>query len=505
MEFHERLDFLLDTTRTNNKDLAEYCHTSPSTISFLRTGARKMPKQTAKIEQMADFFSQHISTASQRTALADCIGLISLRRELPEEALSSILYQWLIGQDIDMLSMIADKFNSPYSGRPILPIDEEDEVPITTPTKYFPGRMGKLNALKLFFKDILDSEEPGEIYYFSSEAPDWIINNSTVYSQVLNYIYQATQKGFVLHHVMQPFMDEAKFYEIINMWIPLYLAGNIHMYYYPRYRNSIHKRSLWLYPGHCSVASNSIIGQEYSPFAIYTSDSFLVNCHYDEIKLFLEQCEPALNVYTEKNTIISLIKNILYSPIPRMQKGISLSIWTMPFEEILKNLTEKYPQEATSFSHAIVPLIDFQKAIPENCSNLDIIDICPLATAEQVKAGIVPISMPLNPLQRTYYYTPELYIAHLENIIQVIEKSDTYKFCPIPFTPKDELSVLIQKNQKAIIIRSSDIRTVHEVIQPQLLLHLQEYLLQVTERNSPTSSKNKTIDLLKQTIQKLRN
>lgn len=501
MEFFEKLDFLIDTTRTNNKELAQFCSTSPSTISFLRTGARKMPRQTQKIEKMAEFFSLHVNTTSQRIALADCIGITSLRREIAPSALQPILYQWLIGQELDMLSLIADKFSATYDNfdnTPNDPINIESSLSLNT--AYYPGPTGKWDALERFFYIVQNAKEPGKIYYYSSESPEWYIGNTAIYNKLQSALLEALQKGFEIHHIMQSSVDEASFFEAINLWIPLYLRGNIHVYYYPRYSNLVHHRTLWLYPDNCAVASNSILDQKFSPFTVFTVDNFILESHLKEIQLLLASCQQAIKPIYDYEEISTLMQEMTLDSNPMVQKYTSLPMWNIPIDDAIDTLATSAGYSPNELEVLFNPLRLYQADMGNIDFPSQIIDICPIATADQVIQGFVPITLSMNSAERGLYYTPKLYAMHLQNILDNMERHDNYIFLPITYRPGDELSILLKENKKAIIARAADIDTLHVLMQPQLLIYLYEYLLKLAERGGMPRTrplvKAKLLDLI---------
>ncbi|MDR7871024.1 MAG: hypothetical protein RIN55_09210 [Tissierellaceae bacterium] len=58
MEFNEKLDFLMNITKTSNSSLAHYLSLDASYISRLRSGKRQLPSNTNYVDKMASYFAK---------------------------------------------------------------------------------------------------------------------------------------------------------------------------------------------------------------------------------------------------------------------------------------------------------------------------------------------------------------------------------------------------------------------------------------------------------------
>lgn len=58
MQFWEMLDFLMKTTQTSNRMLAQELKVDPSLISRLRTGDRNRPRQLEQLKSMSSYFAK---------------------------------------------------------------------------------------------------------------------------------------------------------------------------------------------------------------------------------------------------------------------------------------------------------------------------------------------------------------------------------------------------------------------------------------------------------------
>ena len=99
MPFSEKLSFLMNVTHANNKELATWLGVDASLISLMRTGKRKLSKNSAMASNMAYFFAKRCSAAFQRQALSEMLGMTSISPGMPTEVLASTLEKWLKGEN----------------------------------------------------------------------------------------------------------------------------------------------------------------------------------------------------------------------------------------------------------------------------------------------------------------------------------------------------------------------------------------------------------------------
>jgi len=105
MNFNEKLDFLMNITKTKNSDLAMYTSLDSSYISRLRRGKRKLSNNENFVLAMAEYFIKNIKEDYQKKSIFD---LISRSGFLIKEDLSSteILYKWLKDGKVDEVKVV---------------------------------------------------------------------------------------------------------------------------------------------------------------------------------------------------------------------------------------------------------------------------------------------------------------------------------------------------------------------------------------------------------------
>ena len=132
------------------------------------------------------------------------------------------------------------------------------------------------------------------------------------------------------------------------------------------------------------------------------------------------------------------------------------------------------------------------------------IDIAYLASAKEVRSGSVPIILSYWDKYLTLYYTPELYILHLKNILHIMEVCETYHFIPVNTKLQENGVLLVKDVQQALLVRTVPPLTVFEISQPDIVQLFREHLLKIANRIGYTGvSRSKIMSQIRERIREL--
>ena len=162
---------------------------------------------------------------------------------------------------------------------------------------------------------------------------------------------------------------------------------------------------------------------------------------------------------------------ILNTHVNHIQKGLSLPPAAMP-EELITEFLNNNPDSLgvnLRTSYQLSTVFD----------DLRNVDICPLATAEEVIAGHVPVIFPVVRQQTAVYYTPRSYAKHLQNIIRIMDTHPDYFFVPIQYDPDDNVCIIVNEGSEAMLIRTALPSMVFDFNHPQIVQNFQEYLYKI--------------------------
>ena len=121
------------------------------------------------------------------------------------------------------------------------------------------------------------------------------------------------------------------------------------------------------------------------------------------------------------------------------------------------------------------------KRLEQDQNQYNLIDIVQLPTADQIRAGTVPITATCGSIG-TPYYTPKTYAQHLKKIIRILETHEDYHFVPLEGQNDTESSLMVKGNHRALLVHNSKPFTVFEISQPEIVALYREYLLRLAEK-----------------------
>lgn len=476
MQLYEKLSFLMGLTQVTNRMLASELQVDPSLVSRLRTGTRGLPRNREHIKVMSHYFSRHCNTEYQRQALSEMLG-IRQAYTMNKEQLADILYHWLCGEadEVSHFMKTFASFTIESANKP--PVDESCRL--STENMVYYGNEGKRAAVRAFYLHLLSLKEPGNVFIFMDETDNWITEEYGYAGLLQNWAMELIHRKFHIHQIIPPASCVEQTFDSLNRWFPLYMTGHVSAYYYPRLRDNLHRRTIMAMPGEIALTSNSVAGTATSHATLLTIDWRLSQAYATQFQDLLALCRPMLDTHNIPEDLVRCFTRFLTGNGERIQRMVSLSAETAPAqlydycydrinEPELRTLSTMYQQEMAS--------------VEKKWEKNGLIDIVHLPSAQEVKEGRVPIILSLGTNFEALYYTPQLYLLHLKNILRLLETCENYHFIPLPNSLSDEGTLMVRESQSALLIRTAAPFTVFEVSQPDIVLFCREHLLRIAER-----------------------
>lgn len=144
--------------------------------------------------------------------------------------------------------------------------------------------------------------------------------------------------------------------------------------------------------------------------------------------------------------------------------------------------------------------------LEEHLSQKVHIDMCRLASAEEILSGTIPVASSDKICCGQPYYTPETYRLHLENILRLMEQYENYYFLPLAEKEYPDYDLLVNEDSLALITRTADPLLTMEMRRQSLVLAFQEHLLHRADAVGYSGIRKERIRMeLQSLIQKLGN
>ncbi len=496
MNFSDKLNFLMKITQTSNKDLASAISVDRSLISLLRTGKRGKPRNTDHIQHMALYFAKHCNANFQRHAISDMLGQAILRNPMPTEVLATYLKKWLIN-DSDILQEFMEEMETTHTQVPEGSLLSENAPVSNQETTYYYGNEGRRNAVRHMMKIVSEITEANSILVDSDDNLDWALEDNKFVKENENSWIKLSNTGYTIYQIMPSMNHISQYIESLQLWLSVYATGQAKVYYYPRFRDNLYRRSLCICPGHCVEASIGIGSENKSQITLVSTNPEIVQAFTDQFKECLALCRPAIITHTDISEIFPAFDRLAASKTPIIQKAASLTAITMPKDlldyvtaetedDTWNNTLQKYTEDVTHFEKRL-------DTIPH-------IDICHLASAREIREGTVPMFPSYLPGNILPIYTPETYIMHLKNILRLMDKYENYHFLPITNRHTENYSLFVSENNIVLLVRKSAPFLMLEIHRMEMVAACWEYLSRMAEQADYNDTRRKQIRLQIQSL-----
>ena len=290
-ETNERIDLLMRVTGTSNAQLARALSFDASYISRIRTGKRGLPRERSFIEPAAAFFARNVRNSLQAATLAREMGMPQGWPD-DEREVERLIAAWLVGERCPETSGDLDSFVTSESDE----AEREGEEGRSSTVRLFFGGEGRRQAALAFLDEIARRGRPTELLLQSDEDIAWMHADASfvdVWTHLMACLAQAGCTFTVVHTVSR---DGGEMWEGVREWLPLYLGGATRPYYYPRLRDGVRKRSLFVARGTCAVVANSVTGMEGDVLSMMLTDGDAVRSLEGEFDAYLALCRPLAEV-----------------------------------------------------------------------------------------------------------------------------------------------------------------------------------------------------------------
>lgn len=455
MHFSEKLNFLMDITKTTNSALARYVILDASYISRLRNGKRRSPNNEEIINQMAAYFARNCSEEYQRKAVMDALALNPFPNNI--HALTNAITLWLLAEKDNTQELVAQflgnlsaiensqTLKTGYQGKDMdFP---RDEIAI-----YY-GVEGKRQAAIYSLSEMISLDKPQTLLLFSDEETSWMMGDPVFTRQWAALMFQMIARGHRIKiiHTISRHLDEML--SAINQWMPLYMTGAIEPFYYSKKRDGVFARTLFIAPGTMALVSSSVNGETARAANVLHRNPTAVAAYEEEFIQYLRLCQPLMLIFTAKDREAALFTLTEFEKerCNTLIKTESLSLLTMPeklFSQILKRSgleKEKYQQYYRLCAE------NFRQSVRAN----SFIEIIKLPELQDVIDGQVKIALSSMMAGGAINYTPQEYLLHLQNIIILLRTYENYHVCLVHGPVEDRYTVYVKEDSGVLVAKTS--------------------------------------------------
>jgi len=504
MSFAEKLNFLMDITKTSNSTLAHSVALDASYISRLRTGKRLMPKDSHLIQDMAACLVRRFTEDYQKKTLSDTLKLMNLPSD--NSLLANEVAHWLIhdGENnagrverfLGGFSTLESRSVSAQTHEEYQPAFPKDAVSI-----YY-GVEGKRRAAEYFLAEVAMREKPQTLLLFSDEETSWMTADPEYARKWAGLMVHMLSRGnkIKIIHTLSRDLDEML--SALNQWMPLYMSGAIEPYFYPKKRDGIFKRTLFIAPETAAVVSSSIGDQVELAANILHRDPAAIASFAEEFLHYLHLCRSLMRIFTarERDACNDTVTEFERGQADTLIKTESLSLPTMP-ERLLASIVERSGIDAAN--HLSVHAARRQRFLESLQSN-QFTELIHLPDMEMLESGGIKVSMSDMLGGGAVFYTPEEYVAHLEQVISLRSSYENYRVVLID-RAEDRFTVYAREELGVIVAKTSQPPVVLAISESNMVAAFWDFLKSMAGEKALTATdKGATIRQLEDYVQKLR-
>lgn len=455
MQFSEKLNLLMDITNTTNSALARYVILDASYISRLRSGKRQPPHNKEIISQMAAYFARNCSEEYQRKAVRDALALNQFPKDVL--ALTNSINIWLLAEkdnSQELVSKFLGNWSAMESSQPLEtgPQGKNMDFPQDETAIYY-GVAGKRQAVIYSLSEVISLDKPQTLLLFSDEETSWMTGDPAFTKQWAVLMIQMIARGHRIKviHTISRHLDEML--SAINMWMPLYMSGAVEPYYYPKKRDGVFARTLFIAPGRVALVSSSVGGETADAANVLHRNPAAVAAYEQEFLHYLCLCQPLMLIFTEKNMDNALItlSEFEKESCNTLIKTESLSLLTMP-KELFTQIIEQSGQDKEEFQkYYRIRTENFRRLLSTN----SLTEIIKLPEPQDLFSGQVKIALSSMMAGGSISYTPRQYLFHLQNIVDHLKTFENYHVCLVQGSVEDRYSVYVKEERGVIVAKTS--------------------------------------------------
>ncbi len=372
----EKLDMLMKITDTKNSTLGRALSFDPSYIGRIRTGKRGIPKHLPFIEPAAAFFSKNIKTDYQKKLVSE---IVCGGKQIPEDKneLEKLICLWLSDDNnhktnSNSMTLLLHKLSSATPAIAASNVSDADQmyasyVDSSETPYYFFGNSGKREAAEIFLNRLCADNKPHTLLLFSDEDMTWLYEESAFTKRWATSLIKLLSTGShikIVHTINRNLND---LMEAIQKWLPLYMAGDIEPYYYPRIRDGVFHRTLFIAEDNFAITSNSIGSSTKGMPNFFIEEKTVLKGLEKEFYNFLSLCVPLMKIHKRST------KGIIPLLIKRFKKSQSEIYFISASSADVEKEKDNSLNDLINFTEKntnVIKLTDKERKVPENITIL---------------------------------------------------------------------------------------------------------------------------------------
>jgi hypothetical protein len=500
--FYKKLDMLMKITGTKNSALAMQTSLDASHISRLRRGERRLVQDADYVKAMASYFSRQLGEDYRRRLVAEAMQK-PMELLVDQEALAGVIHTWLIDdKDGGQESIIRflDGFSANI-GSQQMELDCAADVSDTLPKEEMEchyGKQGKRDAVMGFLTQLLQSEKPTTLLLYSDEDMDWLSEDYQFAREWACLLKQVIAQGNMIKiiHTVSRNLDDML--EGLSKWMPLYMTGAIQPYYYPRKRDGIFKRTLFIAEGRVAMTTSSVGDSLDHSLNILLRNPKAVAALEAEFYGYLDLCKPLMRIIGESQ---KQERQQLWNEFAEVQADQVMITSRMPVYSMSEGLQKRMAEHSgIIYDNMHAYQVDAPRRFEQNLSQNRVWEMVRLPDVTSIRRGQAPSDLSKGDGEMVCYH-PHEFVEHLDNMIRLLQEYDNYNIIIEKKQYAEDYNLIIKEHFGAIIERTANPQVLFQVSESNMIAAFWDYFRLVAL--PAAKEKTETIEELKALITEL--
>ncbi len=473
MQFHEKLNVLMDVFKISNSKLARGINVDASLISRWKTGERKIATNSPHVPALATYFLRLNAYPYQRDYLLSLITEHMTDDTIDNETSRvRILSNWFVTPEQSgippsqnepaqlkhsarLISQIAGLLNMPQKNEipepaavqpavmPAAGVDPGwtivESSGQTLTCEIFTGFAGKRQAVINFLYQVVKLNEPCRLMLTSEEPMDWLLSDRQFAQLWASLLLQIIRQG---HHITIIHGLNRQISEIVTMlhyWMPLHLAGHLSSYYYPKYTERIIRNTQFILENRQAIVAQSITDTTQDGLTFVYRDADTIHYYTGLFQDYLNLCKPLFVLYTLNNIQARLddVRQNSAKSCSSIHLRHQLNSAFLPaavMDRVLADMAGA-ADVSTGGRPAAAWADDYRQMLQPQSGKQTMIDIIPLSLLERIRLdGLVLHADCDILLRRPLPLSQQDIIAWLQRTIDELRRNDRYELYLYPQT-----------------------------------------------------------------------
>lgn len=479
---YENFNFLIRELSLNASEMSRVMNYDPSYISRIRTGKRRPPDPEEFVSTLCKFIYPSLGKSVSVTAFRDLLNIPASEKFDSYDSFCTLLKAYILNNDnvsedknVSVFLKYMDEFDlNDYIRSVHFDEIKLPNVPFSIPkTKVYFGVEGHKAAELDILKLIISSKSNEPAFLFSDFELSDLINDPEFTKKFMTGLAMILKKGIKIQYILNLDSTPNEILFALETLLPLYMTGQVEVYYLPERHNDIFKHLIRVAGGVAMIGTGITGDRKGYCFRTTTSKTFVSGVRQTANAL-LANASPLMEMYTDYNQpeFIEFLKINTYQKRPRYNKLSSLPMCTIP-EKTLRNVLKRNNVSEDIISKEIEYLRALKTMMEVWLRDIEVVDEVPIISKKEFEKAPLFMQLPGGPLPFDLPYTYEEYSEQLEVSREYAKKNKNYKLVENPNSTFRNINIIIYRGEFIwiskmrapsiqLIIRNAELREVFE-------------------------------------------